>query len=224
MRRTLLFLLTLVVGLAAGLALAVALDVKTFPFVDAQRTAAEPAATATVTATATATETVTTTPTESPAESPTESPTETSSPSTSPQATVSASDAAPTAGPVALRVQKEGSFLVRTASGSVSCYLLHYFGDRWAECTVAKQSFAGPKRPASCEYDWAPQFTLKERATYGTCRSDANDRDSITVVKPGEQAVNGSLTCVATSQDGFDCTNSRTGHGFVIDRGSYRLS
>jgi hypothetical protein len=224
MRRTLLFILTLVVGIAGGLALAVALDVKTFPGVDAKRTAAEPSAT--VTATATATTTVTATPTQTPSESPTESPSETSSPSSSPQPTVTASsDApAPTNGPVALRVQKEGSFLIRTASGSTSCYLLHYFGDRWAECTVAKQTFAKPKRLASCEYDWAPQFTLKARATYGVCRSDANDRDSTTVLKPGEQAVNGPLTCVATAQDGVDCNNSTTGHGFVIDRGSYRLT
>ena len=107
-------------------------------------------------------------------------------------------------------------------SGPVSCFLLNYFGDRWAECPVSKQQFAAPKRPASCEYDWAPQFTLRAKATYGICRSDANDRDSTTTLQPGERAVDGPVTCVATA-DGIECRNARSGHGFTVSRASYRL-
>ncbi len=229
MRRLLLVLLTLVVGVAGGLALAVWADVRTFPGVDARRTSAEPAATATVTATATATVTMTPTPSEAPtyAASPTRTaaPSPTSAPATkAPTKTAAPTPTAPPAGGVALRVRKEGSYVVRTSSGSVSCFLLNYFGDRWAECLVRKPAFGAPKRPASCEYDWAPQFTLKAGATYGACRSDMNDVDSTTVLGPGQSAVDGPLTCTASARgDSLECRNSGTGHGFEVSRDDYRL-
>jgi hypothetical protein len=220
MRRVLLVLLTLVVGLAGGLALAVAVDLQTFPGVDATRTSAEPAATATVTATATATATATVTasPSASSAAQATE-PAASSPAATSAAPTISQAPAAA----VVLRVTADGSHLVRTASGSVSCYLLDYFGDRSVECVPRDKSFDDPKRPGSCEYDWAPQFTLTSRATYGVCRSDANDRDSTTVLRPGQGAVNGPLTCVASDRETVECRNSATEHGFVVSPASYRL-
>ncbi len=233
MRRLLLVLLTLVVGVAGGLALAVWADVRTFPGVDARRTSAEPAATATVTATATATETVTATPTPTP--SPSEAPTLMASPTATAAATTSApapTSAAPSAtaapaapaGKVVLKVTSDGSNLVRTSAGFVTCYLLNYFGDRSVECLPEDKAYADPKKPSTCEYDWAAQFTLTDKATYGVCRSDANDRDTVTVLRPGQRVVNGPLSCrSATDRDAIECRNARTGHGFTVTPQDYRL-
>lgn len=124
--------------------------------------------------------------------------------------------------PVRLRMTATGALYFQTPSGNIGCFLLSYGGDRWVECTLREKDFADPPRPADCQADWAPQFTLGTTAQYGVCRGDVSGEATDEVLAYGAAATNGPIRCVSETT-GLTCLNEDTVHGFVLSRERYEL-
>lgn len=120
-----------------------------------------------------------------------------------------------------LRAADRGATYFETPSGNIACFLLSY-DVRLVDCVVQERDFADPPRPADCNLDWAPQFTLGGDSSYGACRGDVDGTPTDTVLRYGGTAVNGPITC-RSEVTGLSCTNDKTSHGFTISRATYRL-
>ena len=120
-----------------------------------------------------------------------------------------------------LRAPTQGAKYFKTPSGNITCFLLSY-DVRSVDCVVQEQDFADPPRPADCNLDWAPQFTLGGASSYGACRGDVDGTPTDTVLGYGGKAVDGPITC-RSEVSGLSCTNDKTSHGFTISRATYRL-
>ncbi len=166
------------------------------------------------TSSAVATETVTATVTGTPDSS-------SGAPSSAPSSAPTGTSSAPGQLPVALRMTGRGVGYFATPSGNISCFLVSY-GTRSVECTATTRDYPDPPRPADCQGDWVPQFTLQERATFGTCRGDVTGSPDGTVLEYGTAAVNGPITC-SSDPAGLTCRNGGTSHGFTVARAAYRI-
>lgn len=114
-----------------------------------------------------------------------------------------------------------GAEYFETPSGNITCFLLWY-DSRSVECVVQQKDFADPPRPADCDYDWAPQFSLSDEPSYGECRSDVSGVPTGTVLQHGGTALNGPITCKSMTT-GLSCANNNTAHGFTISRDAYQI-
>jgi hypothetical protein len=120
----------------------------------------------------------------------------------------------PTTGPV---VHEE---TVKSPTGNIVCSL----GPEGtvAECAVLHQDYEVPPRPADCDLDWAPWFSVGSTAAFGECRGDTFDFSLARPLDYGTTTTVGHVAC-QSRPDGMVCWNTGTRHGFRAARHGYEI-
>jgi len=115
----------------------------------------------------------------------------------------------------------------QSPSGNIACWLGDVIFNGGVECDIAQYTYALPARPADCPtqiVNFGDRFTLiPGQAAVMSCHGD-------TVRVPGEmQTLNygqklslGQISC-DSEQSGMICTDTSTGHYFLVSRDSYEL-
>jgi hypothetical protein len=113
----------------------------------------------------------------------------------------------------------------KTPSGNINCYLFAAQGGV-ADCMVRKASWPNvPKKPASCDLDWAPYEVqlVKSHVTLGGCRGDIGPLcygagDPCSVLAYGHHVTMGGITC-SSAATGLTCRRTAgTRAGFRVAR------
>lgn len=122
-----------------------------------------------------------------------------------------------TATPATDRVVQELTGFV-APSGNVSCMI----DADWARCDIIDRDWSPPPRPADCEFDYGQGISLApgEQARFVCAGDTAFGADE--VLPYGESITAGVLRC-ESAESGITCRDTKTGHGFEISRGAYRL-
>jgi hypothetical protein len=103
-------------------------------------------------------------------------------------------------------------------SGNVSCMI----DADWARCDIIDRDWSPPLRPADCEFDYGQGISLArgEQAQFVCAGDTAFGADE--VLPYGESITAGMLRC-ESAESGITCRDTKTGRGFEISRGAYRL-
>jgi hypothetical protein len=113
----------------------------------------------------------------------------------------------------------------KTPSGNIDCYLFSTQGGV-ADCMVRKASWPSvPKKPASCDLDWAPYEVqlVKTHVSLGGCRGDIGplcygSGDPCSVLPYGHHVTMGGITC-SSAATGLTCRRATgTRAGFRVAR------
>jgi hypothetical protein len=105
-----------------------------------------------------------------------------------------------------------------TPSHNIGCILT----EQTARCDIRDHSWADPKKPTSCEFDYGGSlFVGKQgRGRFG-CVSDSA-MGAGPVLAYGEQVRKGRFVCTS-EEAGVRCVNRRNGHGFFVSRQHVQL-
>jgi hypothetical protein len=122
-------------------------------------------------------------------------------------------------------------------SGNIDCYLDVTDSVSSADCLIESQSWKKlPKKPASCDLDWAPsELTLSSKKAgskvtntvfVGACRGDIGplcEPDGCTVLAYGESVTVGTVTCKMAST-GVTCVSTAGAkRGFTMSKKGYSI-
>lgn len=104
------------------------------------------------------------------------------------------------------------------ADGNIGCYI----DPESVRCDVGKQGWALPERPADCTLDYGRGIAMAagEEAHF-VCASDSA-LNSGSPLPLGQAIRAGSFTCV-NKLERFTCTDSTSGHGFMISSNAYQF-
>lgn len=116
--------------------------------------------------------------------------------------------------PTAVAGQAHHSF--SSPTHNIGCYI----DKTVARCDVARHTYRPPAKPASCPLDWGDSIQVTRRAGF-VCHGDTT-LGATYVLGYGHQVRFGDKVCISR-RTGVVCTNLRTGHGFRLSAGSYRL-
>jgi hypothetical protein len=116
-------------------------------------------------------------------------------------------------------VQNTVTSSFRFPSGNLGCVM----GSGSVRCDVGERDWSPPPPPASCTVDYGQGAEVSSRGRgHLVCAGDTTLNPSAPVLAYGHSIERGGLRCIS-SEAGMTCTNTATGHGFVISRQSYRL-
>lgn len=104
-----------------------------------------------------------------------------------------------------------------TPSRNIGCVMSN--GD--VRCDIHQYTWAPPPQPAWCEFDWPGGAELDDGKAGLTCLSDTV-LGSTEVLAYGS-AIRVSTVVCASLTVGMRCADTRTGHGFLLARETYRI-
>jgi hypothetical protein len=94
-----------------------------------------------------------------------------------------------------------------------------------ARCDILHRSWQPPKRPPSCPHivDFGQGLEVaRAGAARFVCAGDTSMDPQAPILRYGHTITRGGLAC-ASAITGMTCRSARSGHGFFISRGGYRL-
>ncbi len=104
-------------------------------------------------------------------------------------------------------------------SGNIACAQ----GPSEVRCDVVERTWQIPPRPASCQLAYGTGVELAGAAPATlTCAGDTVADPGLPALDYGRALRTREVVCVSRD-DGVQCRNSSTGHGFTVSRGAYRV-
>ena len=112
----------------------------------------------------------------------------------------------------------------QSPSRNVYCAIGHLYDTAYAECEVADHTWAAPPRPATdCTGTYGDRIILPAGvAPVWRCHSTTLKDDGVAVLGYGGVREVDTISC-ASEGAGMRCTDSATGHYFVLSRDNYEL-
>ena len=105
-----------------------------------------------------------------------------------------------------------------TPSKNIGCALQKGF----ARCDIRNYSWRPPPKPKTCEFDYGGSLNVGGNSPGELgCVSDTV-AGSTQVLAYGTYVRAGNFRCISRAE-GVTCENTRSGHGFLIARQTYRL-
>ena len=113
-----------------------------------------------------------------------------------------------------------GDAAFRTPSGNIFCYLT----SGQAACGIRERTWTPPPRPADCDEtnDYADHVSVESGPAAFSCGTDTPVDPNAGVLPYGQGLVIDAWRC-ASERSGVTCENTQTGHGFTLNRATYRL-
>jgi hypothetical protein len=106
--------------------------------------------------------------------------------------------------------------MFESETGNIACAL----SDTGARCDIAQKSWSPPPKPSDCDLDWGMSLSVEDGPGQFVCAGDTVRSMSAPVLEYGDRAVVGSFACDSAST-GVTCTNTETGHGFMVAKGEF---
>jgi len=124
--------------------------------------------------------------------------------------------AAPTA-----RADSYESF--QSPSGNIDCGIASSNGTIFAACEIRDYTWSPPPRPTPCMGGFGDRISIEQGgAAKMSCHSDTLKGDGYPVLAYGQSKSLNSISC-RSEISGMTCTDSSTGHYFLLARDSYDL-
>lgn len=113
--------------------------------------------------------------------------------------------------------------LFQSPSENIGCYMSSQ-SSGYARCDIGDRSWSPPARPASCgDLDWGQGVEVSGAGSGQiVCAGDTTRDSGAPVLSYGQSSRADPILC-QSSESGVTCTNTDTGHGFLIASESYRL-
>lgn len=112
---------------------------------------------------------------------------------------------------------RTGLTMFVTPSGNIGCSIT---GDG-ARCDISERDWEPTPKPPSCDVDYGQGIGVSAEGASFVCAGDTvlGGTDTLSY---GQAAIAGSYRCESATE-GVTCSNTETGAGFFISRGSYRI-
>jgi hypothetical protein len=92
-----------------------------------------------------------------------------------------------------------------------------------ARCDVGEHVYTSGAKPSNCEQDWGDSLQVSDRGgVEWVCHGDTVIDKGAQALPYGKRSRQGSIVC-ASADTGMTCTETRSGHGFLISRERYRI-
>jgi len=111
----------------------------------------------------------------------------------------------------------------QSPTGNIDCAEGVLNDQAFALCEIRDHTWTAPPRPQACEGAWGDRIGMEQgEAPSLGCHSDTVRGSGLDTLGYGESRSAGPITC-DSEPSGLTCTDSSTGHFFVIARDSYEL-
>jgi len=107
----------------------------------------------------------------------------------------------------------------QTPSGNISCRM----DESGARCDISEKIYEPGYKPASCSLDWGNALSVGSSGPAEIlCVGDTVKDPSAPVLDYGQTSTVGPISCTV-DEDGVNCDNEATGHGFKLSKMSINL-
>jgi hypothetical protein len=126
-------------------------------------------------------------------------------------------------GPSAVIAHADSYDAFQSPSENIYCGLSQTGTGTDAVCEVADHTWAAPPRPTPCMGAWGDRISMRQgSAPRLSCHSDTVKDPRAAVLQYGQTQSLNSLRC-DSEISGITCSDSSTGHYFVLARDNYEL-